>query len=412
MRFILAASFFFLYCSTYSQTLFWNDTFEDSGAPSSGSRTPSTNFSCGGPPATSYFFRTNTAGINLISGTYSGMEGSKFWAFEDVDASPICVNGSASANQQVTWSGINITGRTNLVFRGLFAANGSFASNWEGASFGANQDYMAVEYRIDGGSWTKAIAFYAGTTGQTQTLKLETTGDLVGDGADLTYAFTEFSANIPGTGSLLDLRLNVFANGSGTEEMAADNFRLLGNLPTLPVTLGGFYAKAEGGLNRLNWICTDEFNNSHFEVERSTDGIRFEKIGVVNSKGNSNSPQEYSYVDAQGLLPVSAYYRLKQVDVNGYFSYSAVVLVQRTGQDNSVAYPNPFVNRLFVETKSNNGNRAEGIQVMDVAGRLYAVPVTYLHNGFVLATEKLPSAVYFVQWHTTGKVSRTVVIKK
>ena len=209
----------------YSQIQFWSDNFEDAGAPSSGTRTPSVNFSCGGTPATSYFYRSDLAGVSLISGSYSGFDGSKFWAGEDIDFGPTCANGSISANQQVTWT-VNIAGKSGLSFKGFFAANGSFATNWEGSSFTTSQDYVMVEYRIDGGAWNKAIVFYASSTAQSQTLKLETTGDLIGDGADLTYAFSEFAANIAGTGTTLDLRLNVFANGSGTEEIAIDNFRL------------------------------------------------------------------------------------------------------------------------------------------------------------------------------------------
>ncbi|MBL7934275.1 MAG: SprB repeat-containing protein, partial [Bacteroidia bacterium] len=232
------AIIFLTFSGINAQTQFWSDTFEDTGAPSSGSRTPSQSFSCGGPPATNYFFRTNVAGIALQSGTYSSFEGSKFWAGEDIDFGPTCTNVSISANQQVTWSGLNISGKTGLSFRGLFAANGSFASNWEGSSFGANQDYLSVEYRIDGGAWTKAVAFYASTTAQSTTLKLETTGDLIGDGADLTYTFTEYTANIIGSGTTLDLRLNVFANGTGTEEIAVDNFRLFETAGCTNPTIG------------------------------------------------------------------------------------------------------------------------------------------------------------------------------
>ncbi|WP_430406706.1 T9SS type A sorting domain-containing protein [Fluviicola sp.] len=209
----------------YSQIQFWSDNFEDAGAPSSGARTPSVNFSCGSP-ASSYFFRSDLAGITLISGSYSSFEGSKFWAGEDIDFGPTCTNGAISPGQQVTWSGINISGKTGLSFKGFFAANSSFATNWEGSSFAANQDYLIVEYSIDGGAWNKAIAFYASATGQSQTLKLETTGDLIGDGADLTYAFAEFTANLIGTGTTLDLRMNAFSNNSSTEELAIDNFRL------------------------------------------------------------------------------------------------------------------------------------------------------------------------------------------
>ncbi|MDD5150803.1 MAG: hypothetical protein PHC28_10070, partial [Flavobacterium sp.] len=70
----------FSYIGGNAQTQFWSDTFEDTGAPSSGTRTTSIpEFSCGGSPATAYFFRTTLAGIALQSGTYSNIEGTKFF---------------------------------------------------------------------------------------------------------------------------------------------------------------------------------------------------------------------------------------------------------------------------------------------------------------------------------------------
>jgi hypothetical protein len=70
------------YIGANAQTQFWSDTFEDAGAPSSGTRTPSVaEFSCN-TPATVYFFRTSplTSSINLQNGSYTGYEGSKVWA--------------------------------------------------------------------------------------------------------------------------------------------------------------------------------------------------------------------------------------------------------------------------------------------------------------------------------------------
>jgi hypothetical protein len=240
-----------------AQTQFWSDTFEDTGAPSSGTRTPSiTEFSCGGNPANAYFKRADLTGIALQSGSYSSFQGSKFWAAEDVDQGPTCSGGSVSANQQVTWSGINISGKSGLSFSGLFAANSSFGSNWEGVSFGANQDFVAVEYRIDGGAWQKAVGFYASSSSQSTTLNLDTNGDLIGDGAALTYSFAEFSANLTGTGTTLDLRLNLFANGSATEEIAVDNFRLFEascTAPTVPtITATSNVVCGEGSPSTLN----------------------------------------------------------------------------------------------------------------------------------------------------------------
>lgn len=210
----------------FAQTQFWSDNFEDVGAPSSGTRTPSENFFCGSP-ATNYFFRTDNAGIALQAGTYSGMQGSKFWAGEDIDFGPTCTNSSISYSQQITWSGINISGKTGLSFRGLFAANGSSPGTWEGTAFGAAQDLIIVEYRIDGGGWIKTIQFASPvSTPAQQTINLDADFDALGEGTALGYAFQEFITNIIGTGTTLDLRLTMSANNSATEEMAVDNFRL------------------------------------------------------------------------------------------------------------------------------------------------------------------------------------------
>ncbi|MFY8069615.1 MAG: hypothetical protein ACOVMG_05925, partial [Flavobacterium sp.] len=228
---------FIIFCDfimVNAQTQFWSDTFEDVGAPSSGSRTPSLVFECGGPPATAYFKRTDLAGINMWLANYSGMQGSKFWAGEDIDkGGGSCVNNSITANQQVTWSNINIAGKTGLSFKGLFAASNT--GGWQGKWWitnqgGGQQDFLAFEYRIDGGAWIRAIAFYTdvveSNSGSGQSLKLDTDGDFIGDGTALSKSFTEFSANIAGTGSTLDIRMNCFANAATSQEVAIDNFRL------------------------------------------------------------------------------------------------------------------------------------------------------------------------------------------
>ncbi|MEO8235637.1 MAG: SprB repeat-containing protein, partial [Flavobacterium sp.] len=216
-----------------AQTQFWSDTFEDAGAPSSGTRTVSNGeFSCGGPPSTSYFKRTDPSGISIQNSPfiYSAFQGSKFFAGEDIDKNSTCTNGAVATSQQVTWT-VSIAGKSGLSFKGLLAASNLGA--WQGLDWetsGPNQqDFVVVEYRIDGGAWTKTVAFYstipAGNPTSNPTLNLDTNGDKVGDGAALTYTFTEYSATIPGTGTTMDIRLNCFANG-GNQEFAFDNFRL------------------------------------------------------------------------------------------------------------------------------------------------------------------------------------------
>ncbi|MCC9071455.1 T9SS type A sorting domain-containing protein [Flavobacterium sp. F-65] len=223
--FIFAIMLCLFYTKGNAQTQFWSDTFEDTGAPSAGLRVPSVAEFSNGSPAFSYFFRTLPGNIILQAGPYSNIQGSKIWAAEDIDKGSTGVNNSISPNQQVTWTAINIAGKSGLSFKGIFAAN-NLNAGWNGTSFAPNQDFLAIEYRIDGGLWTKIIAFYAGSTTTTNALSLDTNGDLIGDGASLGYAFSEFSANITGTGTLLEIRLNCSANGSDSQEFAVDDFRL------------------------------------------------------------------------------------------------------------------------------------------------------------------------------------------
>ncbi|MFL5728206.1 MAG: T9SS type A sorting domain-containing protein, partial [Cytophagaceae bacterium] len=91
----------------------------------------------------------------------------------------------------------------------------------------------------------------------------------------------------------------------------------------LPVTLVSFEVSRSGDQALLEWATSSELNNKEFEIEKSTDGIHFISIGTIAGHGNSQTPQNYTYLD-----PVSTetsgivYYRIKQIDVNGKYTYS------------------------------------------------------------------------------------------
>lgn len=86
-------------------------------------------------------------------------------------------------------------------------------------------------------------------------------------------------------------------------------------LEPLPVELLRFEAVCDKNVVRLAWTTGSESNNSHFEIERSRDGITFERIGDLQGAGNSHVPLDYVFIDDQPLG--LAYYRLKQVDFGG-----------------------------------------------------------------------------------------------
>jgi hypothetical protein len=104
-------------------------------------------------------------------------------------------------------------------------------------------------------------------------------------------------------------------------------FTGLGNGSPLPIELLSFDATMEGSEVQLNWTTASEINNAWFEVERSQDAVHFKSILKQAGAGNSSLMKHYSDKDKYPFDGVS-YYRLKQTDFNGSYSYSEIVPVQ------------------------------------------------------------------------------------
>lgn len=92
----------------------------------------------------------------------------------------------------------------------------------------------------------------------------------------------------------------------------------------LPVELTSFDGTCVDSRVELKWSTATETNNSHFEVEKSTDGVAWSMIGIVNGSGNSQETVQYSFVDSD-ISSTTAYYRLKQVDNDGAANYTNLV---------------------------------------------------------------------------------------
>ena len=113
----------------------------------------------------------------------------------------------------------------------------------------------------------------------------------------------------------------------------------------VPVELVTFSAVAHGNEVALEWQTASESANYGFEIQRSSDGIHFEKVGFVPAGGVIAGQQQYRFRD-RGLEAGVWYYRLRQLDRDGSFTYSPVQQVQvAVPQRYSLAqsYPNPFI---------------------------------------------------------------------
>ncbi|GAB2870913.1 T9SS type A sorting domain-containing protein [Hymenobacter ruber] len=152
----------------------------------------------------------------------------------------------------------------------------------------------------------------------------------------------------------------------------------------LPVELISFSAERQGDDALLRWTTASEKNNDHFDVESSPDGRTFRRIGTVAGQGSSTQRHDYSLPDPN-LARYAAdvvYYRLRQVDRDGTFSYSPVRTVQvpTTGGFAVQAYPQPFGTELNLLLRTNEAGPVT-IVVLDGVGRTVLRRVAALVPG-------------------------------
>lgn len=141
----------------------------------------------------------------------------------------------------------------------------------------------------------------------------------------------------------------------------------------LPVKLLSFKAYLENK-NKVGtaWKTSQEVNVSHYEVERSIDGINYVKIGEVKAVGNSQVEQSYYYPDNNLPNGINVlYYRLKMVDMDNSYEYSPVEIVKLNGANGDwKLYPNPVSVQGYVQLQVPSGITLKGIQFFDESGRM------------------------------------------
>ena len=136
----------------------------------------------------------------------------------------------------------------------------------------------------------------------------------------------------------------------------------------LPVELISFDASKTSHAIQLNWSTASELNNSHFIIERSIDGAEFLEIGTVAGNGTSNEIIDYEYQDLDMVQGVDVFYRLKQVDFDGEYEYSKVVMIKSDLEKKRIVIQNPVVNTVSVSFEDELPSST--IMVSDLTGRV------------------------------------------
>lgn len=173
---------------------------------------------------------------------------------------------------------------------------------------------------------------------------------------------------------------------------------------TLPVNITSFKGEQRGEQNLLSWTTLSEQNNKGFELQRSASGRNFSTIAFVSSKasnGSSSSSLTYQFADLKPLTG-SSYYRLKQVDEDGKYKTSNIILLKalyaRVFALSSI-YPNPAGSTIHVILTAPANSKAN-IVITDLAGKTVMRQIAQLipgDNNLSLDVNRLRSGSYIIK---------------
>jgi hypothetical protein len=231
-------------------------------------------------------------------------------------------------------------------------------------------DWIDIEYNRNGSGW---VDFPGG----------QQTDDFAGP-----ITITE---NIPGSTSSIQIRVKMYQDGGGEKHIFDNVYVYCPTCTPLPVEMG----KISINNGYLEWATYSEINNSHFEIMVSDNGINFETIDSIEGHGNSIVPINYSLP----LIDIEArYLKLKQVDFDGTYVYSEIIVLNPIPITQTKIIPNPNDGNFIMELPDMDEDVL--LVVYNTMGEeLYSkVAVTDYGTGLVAFDLKglLPRGIYYI----------------
>ncbi len=167
----------------------------------------------------------------------------------------------------------------------------------------------------------------------------------------------------------------------------------------LPVSLINFDLQTlNNQIIKLFWSTATEHNNDYFLVEKSDNAITWEALIKIKGNGNSTTIQNYYTIDFNPFIG-STYYRLKQMDLDGKFSYSKILTANVKNKSNIDIYPNPASEHISFSEIQNE------IEIYNSMGQII---IPKMRNVKTIVTEHFIDGIYFIK---TDKQNYKFIVK-
>lgn len=153
----------------------------------------------------------------------------------------------------------------------------------------------------------------------------------------------------------------------------------------LPVELLHFRGEHIEEGNLLEWATATEINNDYFEVQRSVDGIVFDRIAQIEGAGNSSNYHAYEFLDISYENTLN-YYRLKNVDFDNSYEYSSIIVIDNSKAEPTesmilLLYPNPSAQRIINLDAFIARSGEFKLEIYDLVGKQVSSELIYLDKG-------------------------------
>jgi len=208
-----------------------------------------------------------------------------------------------------------------------------------------------------------------------------------------------------GTGAVVGAAINTnsaWGGDNSSNQTFVGTFDIAACVP-LPVELVSFSVKKQNENINLSWQTASEENNSHFEIEHSTNGRDFTYVDKVIGNGTTAEIQNYEFVHTDAVTGKN-YYRLLQVDFDGAFEYSSVEVVTVRNEVAVEIYPTMAANALQVVFDAELASEVT-YQIVSVTG------ATVVSNELDARSEQqeisvadLSKGIYFIQFVVNGEL--------